>query len=555
MDSRINQQHDVAILGGGLAGLSLALQCRQQSPTARVIVLEKNHHPAPEAAFKVGESTVEVGTHYFLNVLGLQRHMEQEQLPKLGLRFFFRGGDNNAIERRLELGGRDFPPTPSYQLDRGRLENFLARQCQSEGIDFFDGATVKDVVLARGRGDHRVRYVRGEQESEVSCRWIADCSGRTAILKRKLGLEKEATHRANAAWFRIQTEIKIDDWSTDLAWAEKYDQDVNPRWLSTNHLMGDGYWVWLIPLASGCTSIGIVADQAMHPLSEFNSFEKALRWLAKHEPQCAAHVRAHQNKVQDFLAIKEYARECKQVFSSRRWGITGEAGFFLDPFYSPGSDFIGLGNTFLCELIRRDLAGKSVLLHAKMFDYLYKKMHYGTAPVYQDQYPVFGNHQVMPVKILWDYLVYWTLTAFIFCHGRTVNLSVYARHILKIKRLDELNGYMQKFFRIWHEQSPGVEATGEIDAWEMPLVIEANRALLDDLDNREFGERFAANVAQMETLFWEIIDHSGVVCQPPLRRRISPKSQKGSFDLLFNAVAPGTAASSDETEPHPAEAR
>ncbi len=37
------------------------------------------------------------------------------------------------------------------------------------------------------------------------------------------------------------------------------------RWLSTNHLCGPGYWVWLIPLASGSHSVGIVADEKHAP--------------------------------------------------------------------------------------------------------------------------------------------------------------------------------------------------------------------------------------------------------------------------------------------------
>jgi flavin-dependent dehydrogenase len=530
------QSCDVTILGGGLAGLSLALQCRQEIPTARIKVLEKSRHPAPEAAFKVGESTVEVATYYFTKVLGLEEHMEAEQLSKLGLRFFFRAGDNSSIERRLELGGRDFPPTPSYQLDRGRLENYLAKRCQSMGIDFVDGATIKQVDLAGGRKPHQVQFVRDGVEHAVDSRWVADCSGRAAILKRKLGLEKEITHRANAAWFRVGAEIKIDEWSTDPVWRKNYDIDTNPRWLSTNHLMGDGYWVWLIPLASGCTSIGIVADENKHPLSGFNSLEKALAWLDVNEPQCAEKIRQQQEKIQDFLAIKRYSRECKQVFSSRRWGITGEAGFFLDPFYSPGSDFIGFGNTFLSALIKRDLQGQSIRMHAPLFDFLYKRMHYGTAPVYQDQYPLFGDQQIMPIKILWDYMVYWTLSGYVFCHDKTTDLSMYGRHFFKLKRLSELNQFMQKFFRLWHEQSPHWESTGEIDAWDMPVIIETNRALKDELDKAAYGARFADNVAQMETLFWEIIDHSGVECRVPFKRKQHPKSIKGSFDLLFAAT-------------------
>ena len=61
---------DVAILGGGLAGLSLAIQLRRRDPDLRVTVLERNVHPVREAAFKVGESTVEIGGHYFAHVLG-----------------------------------------------------------------------------------------------------------------------------------------------------------------------------------------------------------------------------------------------------------------------------------------------------------------------------------------------------------------------------------------------------------------------------------------------------------------------------------------------------
>ena len=53
------------------AGL-LRLQCRQEMPQARIAVFERNHFPVPEAAFKVGESTVEVATHYFTRVLGLE---------------------------------------------------------------------------------------------------------------------------------------------------------------------------------------------------------------------------------------------------------------------------------------------------------------------------------------------------------------------------------------------------------------------------------------------------------------------------------------------------
>ena len=61
---------DVIILGGGLAGLTLALQLRKRFGQLDIVVLERLRHPVPEAAHKVGESSVEIGAHYFDSVLG-----------------------------------------------------------------------------------------------------------------------------------------------------------------------------------------------------------------------------------------------------------------------------------------------------------------------------------------------------------------------------------------------------------------------------------------------------------------------------------------------------
>jgi glycine/D-amino acid oxidase-like deaminating enzyme len=62
-------RHDVLITGGGLAGLTLALQLRQRFPDIDIRVLERKRHPVPEAAHKVGESSVEIGANYFDTVL------------------------------------------------------------------------------------------------------------------------------------------------------------------------------------------------------------------------------------------------------------------------------------------------------------------------------------------------------------------------------------------------------------------------------------------------------------------------------------------------------
>ena len=111
LSSRMDSCHsyDVAILGGGLAGLTLARQLHQERPELRTLVLEKRPHPVPEAAHKVGESSVEIGAHYFGAVLGLEPYFDEHQLTKFGLRYFFSDGSNRDLGRRFELGRAGFP--------------------------------------------------------------------------------------------------------------------------------------------------------------------------------------------------------------------------------------------------------------------------------------------------------------------------------------------------------------------------------------------------------------------------------------------------------------
>lgn len=530
-----NHNSDVTVLGGGLAGLSFALQCRQKLPNAKITVLEKREHPVPEAAFKVGESTVEVAAHYFANVLGLKQHILEDQLPKLGLRFFFPAGDNSKIEDRLELGGKRYAPCPSYQLDRGRFENYLADRCLEQGIDFVQRAKIKDVEIGRRGAGHTVSYEVDREPKMVQSKWVVDASGRRAFLKRKLGMQKESPHIGNAAWFRFSQHIKIDDWSDDESWQQGHDGKT-ARWYSTNHLMGQGYWVWLIPLASGSTSIGIVAAEEYHSISDFNSFDKALAWLEKHEPQCARAVRDNQENLQDFRAIKRYAVECDQVFSSQRWGITGEAGFFHDPFYSPGSDFIAFSNTFLTDLIHRDLTGRGFRIRAYSYDKIFKRFYYGTATAYQDQYRMFGNSTVMPVKILWDYLVYWSITGFIYMHDRTCHQTMYMRNMARLSRLSKLNHFMQEFFRQWHEATQDVEASGTVDISQIPLVREANQRLKDEMSNSQFTRQFGINLAQLETLAREIVEQSGIAMEIPFKRSKHNAVTCDSFETVFASI-------------------
>ena len=92
-------------------------------------------------------------------------------------------------------------------------------------------------------------------------------------------------HDVNSAWWRVEGIVDPAQWSDDATWHARCDPP--DRWRSTNHLCGPGYWVWMIPLASNAHSIGIVADEALHPLATINRHDKAMAWLRDHQPRLA----------------------------------------------------------------------------------------------------------------------------------------------------------------------------------------------------------------------------------------------------------------------------
>ena len=500
----MSAQADVVILGGGLAGLTLGIQLRQAVPTIAVTVIERRAHPVREAAFKVGESTVEIGAHYFADVLGFRDHLETRQLRKFGFRFFFSEGRED-LDRCTELGVSQLLPTHSWQLDRGRFENFLGEQARALGVTFLDGATVRGIELAQDEADHTVTFEHEGATHTLAARWVVDAAGRAGLLKRKLGLAQANDHDVNAVWWRVDGYIEPQQWSEDPEWLAR----CNPpaRWRSTNHMCGPGYWFWLIPLASNAHSLGIVCDAKMHPLETMNTHAKAMDWLRAHQPGVARAVDKPEHALQDFLFFRHFSYGCKQVFSGDRWALTGEAGLFLDPFYSPGSDFIAMSNTFICDLIAKDRAGQSFAPYASVYEQLYVSFYDNTLTLYQDQYPLFGDAQVMPVKVIWDYTYYWALLAPLFFGQRLTAIPLLGRLRDAFAQGRALNLGAQALLREWGERNTAPLRPDRrfLNQWAIDWFHEMNRALNDTLDDAAFEARLRANVVRMRLLAAEML--------------------------------------------------
>jgi 2-polyprenyl-6-methoxyphenol hydroxylase-like FAD-dependent oxidoreductase len=502
--TEVSSEYDVAILGGGQAGLTLALQLKKTRPTTRILVIEKQKHPVPEAAHKVGESTVEIAAHYLRDVLGLQEHLQTQHLRKFGLRMFFSTDGNQDITHRVEYGQIAEAPLPSYQLDRGRFENSLSSELPRQGIAFLDGCKVQQIALQPQSGAHRLLVLHEGNKREFQTRWVVDATGRSSLLKRQLGLAKKVGHTANAVWFRIGYPIDINEWSTDPAWKTRI--TGGERSLSTNHLMGAGYWVWIIPLSSGSTSVGIVTDASMHNFEEMNRFERALTWLHAHEPQCAQAVEQHRAEVQDFRVMKDYSYSCQQVYSSERWCLTGEAAVAIDPLYSSGGDLIAIGNGLVCDLIARELDGEDIEERATAHNQLFLILADVWLVAYEQQYPLMGNAQVMVAKVIWDTVIYWAFPGLLYFHDKLRRLTESPGAAANLYRCWNLHNRVQAFFREWH----AIDQLSASDTFADPyslldFLVDLHNGMAAGLPDAELEVQFATNVRLLEQLAGQLV--------------------------------------------------
>lgn len=495
--------YDVVIVGGGLAGSTLARQIIQHKPDVKILVVEKKSFPCPEVAFKVGESASEVQAHYYGEILGLKNHFCERQIEKGGARYFFSFMDNSDIVRRMEVGVKDFPPVPGYQFDRGRLETFLFEDNSRLGITYWDNCKVEEVVIGQPQ---RLMLKRDKQDIEVSARWVVDASGRAALLKRKLGLAETTEHAANAAWFRISGTIDVDQWSNDSRWRKRTKEGL--RKVGTSHLMGKGYWVWIIVLPTNATSIGLVADPAVHSLKTMNQLEHLLAWLKIYEPQLAAAIDQNKNGIQDFTAFKHFSHGCKRVFSPDRWCITGDAGVFADPFYSPGGDFIAIGNSLIKELIVADLNNDFSASRIEEYNCGFLGLFKLYLLTYKNQYPVMGNTKVMLAKIIWDWAIYWGVNAFLFFNGnRAFDTQWLSSVQQEMSAFNRINTQIQNLFPVWSQLEDVTTGDNMFSLFDLEFLYKLHTGLVAELTETEVRKQLVSNIQKLEVLAKEYLQH------------------------------------------------
>ncbi len=399
-----NARWDAIVIGGALSGAATAFLLRQRNPSARILILEK------DTAFRrrVGEATVEISGYFLGRVLGLTEHLNQHHLVKQGLRYWFANEQTKNFGDCSETGPGYNVRFPGYQVDRSVLDEHVLAKTAATGVTVRRGVKVRDVELVSG-GTQRVHWHDEDGgEGIEEARWVVDASGVCALLARKNGwFQPNREHPIAAIWSRWSGVKNWDSPELAAKFPEYATRTKAVRFTATNQLAGWGWWAWFIPLKGGDVSIGFVFDQRFTDLPEGGSLGERLRQLIEQHPagkEMLSSATFHEGDVH-FRRNLAYS---SSTFAGNGFVLVGDAAAFMDPFYSPGMDWISYSSSAASALIDDCLRGKPaaarVQRHNDRFRISYSRWF---TSIYKDKYFYIGDQELMTLAFRLDLAGYY----------------------------------------------------------------------------------------------------------------------------------------------------
>ncbi|MGB8352433.1 MAG: NAD(P)/FAD-dependent oxidoreductase [Chthoniobacteraceae bacterium] len=393
------RHYDVVVIGGALSGAATATLLMRENPGLKLLIVEKT----TQLTRRVGEATVEVSAFFMGRVLGLTQYLNESHLVKQGLRFWFKNDDVKDISEASELGAKYQVRLPSYQLDRAAFDEEVLRRAGLAGAEILRPASVTGVQLSPG-GEQTLTIRHGETTETIKARWIVDASGVASVLARKEGWWQSNTeHPTAAAWGRWKG---VKDWD-GLELSQKF-----PEWSSavygirgtaTNHVTGDGWWSWWIPLKGGDTSVGVVFDQRLvdWPQDGSKIGERLKKFLMAHP--VGKEMLADAEIIEDDVHWRKNLAYYSNTFAGDGFVLVGDASAFMDPFYSPGMDWISFTATSAADLISAQRRGEPMAERLVRYNHDFVLSHRSWfESVYKDKYEYMGEFDLLSMAFLLD---------------------------------------------------------------------------------------------------------------------------------------------------------
>jgi flavin-dependent dehydrogenase len=477
----LRTHYDVAILGAGLSGLTLARQLNLACDK-RVLVVERAKE-VPPAQQKRAETTSAVMGYYLGKVLELETHLAEEHLPAHADRFFWKSADGPGenFEELCQALRLEAPLVPRYHLDRNRLEAELIKLARESGKTDFALDVKSLAVTLEDSGDHALKFQTEGTSHECRAGWVVDASGVSGLLKAQLGLDVPTALRHGASHYWVEGQIDVGNLTQRspkdkrLAPEKRLTGHVPPR-LSLNHFLGEGFWFWALP-QRGKTSFGLVYDTARLAPEIVSTPQRLQSWLWKQFP---LFTREKGRAVRDWAFSRALSRNVQQAFG-KRWAITGRAGRFSDPLYGHGLDLVALHNTLIGHAVAK-LTPEDLESHQFLYDLLLRTLFESGLPSFETSYDCLGDMECFVLKHTWEQAFSHTFLAFPFVGELFAHQPFILPYLERLsaltavsRRLHELFG---RFYQWKKREGRALTRAMTYDLSSLSPLVEAERLLL-----------------------------------------------------------------------------
>jgi flavin-dependent dehydrogenase len=298
--------YDVAIIGGGPAGSVAGAALSRNG--RRVVILEKEKFPR----FRVGESLLPASSDTF------ERIGVKEKLDRAGFLIKHGGEISSACgtARGIYLFRNSLNPRwkTSYQVDRSKFDQVLLDHAQECGCDIRYEVSVDSCNF-----ETDAAILSCNQNAQTfRAKYLVDCSGRNAVLANRLRLKEPYPHLRKFSVF---------------AYFQGAPLPPDPDASLTRMIRADDCWYWVIPMAEGKWSVGVVMDHE-HFRSLQLSPEQAFEECIRKQPQVYDRIR-EARRFTPVRATADFSYRTKRMFGDR-WLVAGDAAGFIDPVFSSG---------------------------------------------------------------------------------------------------------------------------------------------------------------------------------------------------------------------------
>jgi hypothetical protein len=179
------------------------------------------------------------------------------------------------------------------------------------------------------------------------------------------------------------------------------------RATATNHFCGPGWWAWCIPLKGGDVSIGVVFDQRFVTWPSGGSVAQRLKDFLMQHP-VAREIMADAQWREGDVHWRKNLPYYSTTFAGDGFALVGDAAAFIDPFYSPGMDWISFTAFSSVELILAQQRGAEMApLLAKHNRDFSRSYSWWFQAIYQDKYEYMGDYDLMRVAFMMDLGLYY----------------------------------------------------------------------------------------------------------------------------------------------------